>query len=350
MPAPKYLFTTYLSAYDALTSIDTWLVNTMGYTRNLAPTADTVTYTGYKAHYQFTFATGETIYLNFHTDTTNSKLYLTTSRAYASGTAWNAQTGTAKVLSGAVIYGWVNVPTSTSNNALYLFGDTKGNCQIFVQRGANLATSDLLQWGLLDKSGFGTWTGGCFFDSWQISTTTLSKTSTAPYILKTSYSGESPVSAIDITCDTITTWAGLKNIQDTSPSYGIEPSSTIGTTSTTWSSVIVAAATGAYGINTITTTDNPYAGGVQSIKVNVCDAAVNGYVNMQTGNIVLGPNPTVYARHEATQRLSPIGRVSFGYQCPIAGFYSYVAPGTQLVQDGRTFILMGSIAAEMVSV
>jgi hypothetical protein len=351
MPTPKYLFTTYTSAQDALNTIDAWLVTIMGYTRNLAPTADSVTYTGYKAHYQYSFVTGETLFLNFHTDTTNSRLYLTTSRAYSSSMPWNAQSGTAQVLSGDVIYGYVNIPTASANNALYLFGDAFGNCQLFVQRGSDLAASDLLQWGLLDKSGFGTWTGGCFFDSWQIPATTLSATSPAPYILNISNASEAPASAIDITSDTTTTWAGLKSIADTTATYNFEPSATIGTTSSSWSSIIVAAGSGAYGKSDITTTERHGSGAsVPSAKVNVSEDFVNGYVNMLTGRIVLGPNPTLYVRHESTQRLSPIGRMPFGYQCPIAGFYRYVAPGTQLAQDGRTFIMMGNIAAEMVSV
>lgn len=350
MPTPRYLFTTYASAQDALITIDTWLVNTMGYTRNLAPTADTITYTGYKAHYQFTFVTGETIYLNFHTDTTNSTLYLTTSRAYASGAAWNAQTGTAKVLSGAVIYGWVNVPTSTSNNALYLFGDAKGNCQIFVQRGTNLAAGDLLHWGMLDKSGFGAWTGGCFFDSWRIATTTLSDASSSPQLVNTSRALKAPTGAVDVTCDTITDWGGLKSLSDSDANYDAEVSATIGTTSSAWSAVIVAASVGLYDLGDIVTQCRHGAGYVPSAKTNVCDDLLNGYVNTMTGKISLLPNPTIYVRHESTQRLSPIGRMPFGYHCPIAGFYPHVAPGTQLVQGGRTFVMMGGIAAEMVSV
>jgi len=348
MPAPKYLVTTYTSAYNALTTIDTWLVNTMGYTRNLAPTADTVTYTGYKAHYQFTFVTGETIYLNFHTDTTNSKLYLTTSRAYVSGTAWNAQTGTANVLSNAIIYGWVNVPTSSSNNALYLFGDSAGNCQVFIQRGIDIAASDMLQWGLLNKGGFGSWSGGLFFDSWQIRSTTLDSTASAPSIINAS-NYETPVGAIDITCDSITCWAGIKTFSGRNSSQTYEPDSTIGTTSSYWSSIIVGSTIGRM-LNSFLSQNSDNSGAFPSSKANVSEDMPTGYVNMITGKVSLGPNPTIYVRHESTQRLSPIGRIPFGYQCPIAGFYRHVAPGTQLVQDGRTFIMMGNIAAEMVSV
>lgn len=345
MSTPKYLFTTYTSAYDALIKIDAWLVNVMGYTQNLAPTADTVKYAGYKAHYQFTFLTGENIYLNFHTDTAASKCYMTTSRAYSSSNAWNAQVGTAKLLSNDIIYGSVNIPTSTSNNALYLFGDAAGNCQIFIQRGNDIATGDLLQWGLLDKSGFGTWVGGCYFDSWMIKGTSLSSDNASPLIVNGSATSDIPVGAIDISVDSITTWAGIKTF-----STGSEPSSPIGTTSTYWSSVIVGATT--YMLNTFETSDRDsyYYYHTPSNNTNVVDDLPVGYVNMITGKITLGPNPTIYVRHEATQRLSPIGRMPFGYHCPIAGFYRHVPPGTQLVQDGRTFIMMGGIAAEMVSV
>jgi hypothetical protein len=55
--------------------------------------------------------------------------------------------GGATVLSNAIIYGKVNIPTTSTNNGLYLFGDAHGNCQVFVQRAADLAISDLLQWG-----------------------------------------------------------------------------------------------------------------------------------------------------------------------------------------------------------
>ena len=349
MPTPRYLFTNYTSAQNALTTIDTWLVNTMGYTRNLAPTADT---TGYTAHYQFTFVTGETIYLNFHTNTTNSLLYLTTSRAYASGTAWNAQTGTAQVLSNAIIYGWVTVPTVTSNNALYLFGDAKGNCQIFIQRGSDLSVGDLLQWGLLDKSGFGTWVGGCYFDSWSIRGLTLSAINCPPCIINGGLYADVPVGAVDITMDSITTWSGFKTFGGNSSVYNYEPNSDISYNPAYHSSIISGAgSSGALGASVLVTTESEVNNtAFATSKTNVVEDMPYAFVNMITGKISLGPNPTIYARHEATQRLSPIGRMPFGYHCPIAGFYRHVAPGTQLVQDGRTFIMMGNIAAEMVSV
>lgn len=349
MPTPKYLFTTYASCADAMSTIDTWLTSIMGYTRNLAPTADTVTFTGIRAHYQYTFVTGETIYLNFHTDTTNSKLYLTTSRDYSVSNAWNAQTGTAKFLSGACIYGWVNIPTSSSNNALYLFGDDKGNCQAFIQRGVDLSIGDLLQWGMLDKSGFGTWAGGCYFDSWQIQSLNLSSAScTAPMILNGAINQDTPVGAIDVTVDSKTDWSAITSFAGAGSSK-YEPPASIGTTASYYSSIITGSFTSYK--NSILCQERAVAGNyIPSTKVNVIEDLPAGFVNMITGTIALKPNPTIYVRHEATQRLSPIGRVPFGYHCPIAGTFRHVAPGTHLVQDGRTFIIMGNIAAEMVSV
>ena len=350
MPTPKYMFTTYTSAQDALSKIDTWLVSTMGYTRNLPPTADTVTYTGYKAHYQYTFLTGETIYLNFHTDTSNNKLYITTSRSYSESSAWNNQVGTASRMSGSIIYGFVNIPTSSSNNALYLFGDAKGNCQVYIQRGSDLATGDMLQWGLLDKSGFGSWNGGCYFDSWQIAGLTLSKDNVSPMILNGTMSSNVPLGAIDITLDTITAWAGIKTFSGASSQYNYEPQTPLSTASDYYSSIIVGSMTSYPNALVAAESTSVASYMIPSSKSNVTEDMPYGFVNMVTGKITLGPNPTIYARHEATHRLSPIGRVPFGYHCPIAGFYRHVAPGTQLVQDGRTFILMGNIAAEMVSV
>ena len=351
MPTPRYLFTTYASAQDALTSIDTWLVNTMGYTRNLAPTADSVTYTGYKAHYQFTFGSGETLYLNFHTDTTKSMLYLTTSRSYAAGTAWNAQTGTATVLSGSVIYGSAVIPTSSSNNSMYLFGDDKGNCQVFFQRGTTISISDYMHWGLLDKSGFGTWAGGCYFGALSLTSVTLSQTNVGPYIDLCTYSTHAPSSAIDITMDSITTWAALKSFA-TNSSYSSEVSSTIGSSSSSWSAIIVGADVGSSyeQYNHFYTAEDGGSYCASHSLTNTVETIIGGTVNSITGKIYMSKPATIYARHEATQRLSPIGRIPFGYHCPIAGYFQFVAPGTQLVQDGRTFIMIGNIAAEMVSV
>lgn len=348
MPAPKYLFTTYTSVQDALNTIDTWLVNTMGYTRNLAPTADTVTYTGYKAHYQFTFLTGETIYLNFHTDTTNSKLYLTTSRAYSSSLGWNAQAGTAKVLSGDIIYGTIIIPTTTTNNSLYLFGDESGNCQIFVQRGVNISASDFMQWGMLNKSGFGVWPGGCYFDSWSLPSTTLNPGNSGPCVINAA-NYHSPYGAVDVSVDGLTDWGAIYVLGGRS-SYLYEPDHPLDTSSTRYSSIAVGLS---FAINANLLTSDEDSGSnyyVPNQLCNVVEDFASGYVNTMTGRIVFGQNPTLYVRHEATQRISPIGRIPFGYHCPIAGAYQYVAPGTQLVQDGRTFIMIGNIAAEMVSV
>ncbi|MCK9428379.1 MAG: hypothetical protein M0R17_00030 [Candidatus Omnitrophica bacterium] len=348
MPTPKYLFTTYTSAQDALNSIDTWLVNTMGYTRNLAPTADTVTYTGYKAHYQFTFITGEVIYLNFHTDTVNSKLYLTTSRAYSSSLEWNVQSGTPKVQSGAVIYGTIVIPTTTTNNSLYLFGDASGNCQVFVQRGNNISASDLMQWGVLNKSGFGVWTGGCYFDSWLLPSTILSSSNSGPCIINAT-NQHSPYGAVDVSVDGLTDWGAIY-ILGGRGQQEYEPDNPLRTTSTYYSSIVV-------GLN-LTTNTNLLVSDMTDGSTyycpnqlcNVVEDFASGYVNNMTGRIVFGQNTTIYVRHEATQRISPIGCIPFGYHCPIAGAYQYVAPGTQLVQDDRTFIMIGNIAAEMVSV
>ena len=341
MPSPKYQFTTYTSAQNALNTIDTWLVSVMGYTRNLAPTADSVTYTGYKAHYQFTFVTGETIYLNFHTDTTNSRLYLTTSRAYASASNWNAQTGTASVQSGAIIYGYLNIPTAATNNSMYLFGDTYGNCQVFVQEGADISVSDFMQWGMLNKTGFGTWQGGCYFDSWNISRTTLGFNNSGPSIINSS-KDSSKYGAVDITVDGITDWALIKSLAGCTSNNLLEPVYPLVSGSADYSHIIVG-----HGLSATCNLLTNYNPGILS---NDVEDIISGYVNQMTGKIVFGQPPTLFVRHEATKRISPIGRVPFGYHCPIAGAYQYVAPGTQLVQDGRTFILIGNIAAEMVSV
>jgi hypothetical protein len=203
---------------------------------------------------------------------------------------------------------------------------------------------------MLDKSGFGAWTGGLYFDSWQIGGTVLSTSVCPPAIINGSDSAAVPVGAVDITADSITTWAGFKNFAGKNSSVSDEPSNPIGTTSQYWSSIIVGNPQSAFQ-NILGTSDvNGYATYISSSKSNIVEDMPVGFVNMITGKITLGPNPTIYMRHEATQRLSPIGRMPFGYHCPIAGFYRHVAPGTQLVQDGRTFIMMGNIAAEMVSV
>ena len=250
-----------------------------------------------------------------------------------------------------MLYGWVNIPTSSSNNALYLFGDEKGNCQIFIQRGADLSIGDMLQWGILNKSDFGTWTGGCYFDSWQIQNLSLTSPScTAPMILNGTLDSTPPVSAIDITVDSKTNWAAVSMFAGAGASYKYEPSATLDTSSNYYNSIIVGSFTSYQ--NSIVCYER--AGAmytiVPSTKTNIVEDLPGGFVNMITGTIALKPNPTIYVRHEATQRLSPIGRMPFGYHCPIAGTFRHVAPGTQLVQDGRTFIMMGNIAAEMVSV
>ena len=359
MPTPKYLLTTYTSANDALTTIDNWLVNVMGYYRNLPPTSDTVKYTGNKAHYQYTFQTGETIYLNFHTDTANSKLYLTCSSTYSSSLAWNAQTNTATVLSGGVVSASIVIPTTASNNALYLFGDNKGNFQVFVQRGSTISLSDFMQWGVLNKSGFGSWTGGQYFSAYSLATATLTAgtltySDPGPYLQRDSYSSHTPYGAIYVTVDGNSAWAAIKAFM-AGTSSNAEPSSTIGVTSGTWSSIIVGSCVcDSYEQrDTLPTAEEGSYGGYGNPHYyisNTVEILASGYVHCITGKISLGPNQVIYARHESTQRVSPIGRVPFGYHCPIAGYYQYVAPGTQLVQDGRTFMFIGNIAAEMVSV
>ena len=353
MSTPRYLFTTYTSVTDALTTIDAWLVSTMGYTRNLGPTTDTVSFTGQKAHYQYTFLSGETICLNFHTDTVNNLLYLTCSTMYSVSLAWNAQTATATVLSGALIYSKIVVPVTTTNNALYLFGDASGNCQIFVQRGSTLAVSDLMHWGLLNKSGFGAWLGGQYFYARSLNSTTLSNSNVGAGLWIGSGSSSTPTGAIYISIDAKTNWAAIKSFSEGALGSS-EPSATIGKTSAYWSSIIVGSNfSSAYSPGEIPTYENDYSELnyiTPSVNAVIVEDLPGGYVNGISGKIHMSDPFTIYARHEAAQAISPIGRTPFGYHCPIAGYYQFVPSGTQFVQDGRTFMLIGNVAAEMVSV
>ena len=354
--ANLWQYTTYGNVSDVLTALDTWLVNTMGYTRNCAPTADTTTYTGAKAHYQYTFQTGETIYLNFHTDTVNAKLYLTTSTAYSSSLGWNTQAGTAKVLSGGVIYGFVVLPAATvttpatSNNALYLFGDSKGNCQLFVQRGATLDIHDFMHWGLMDKSGFGTWAGGQYFGGWTMQRTDGTKF--APTLDCASGTDENPCGAIYMTNDSITNWAAIKTFIQPDQYHVGEPSSTIGTTSSTWSSIIVGSNTTSNSLGNWKCADKDsslYNSFPSRVDIT-SEYFISGHVNAITGKIVPTAGPLYWVRHEATQRLSLIGRIPFGYQLPVSSIYKSIAPGTVFMYNGKKLVSMGNIAAEQVAV
>lgn len=346
MATTRYLISSYASAYDALTQIDAWLVGAMGYTRNLAPTSDTVTYTGYKAHYQYTFATGETIYLNFHTDTTNGAIYLNCSRSYSSSLAWNAQIGAAAMLSGAIGYAKVTVPVSASNNALYMFGDALGNCQVFFQRGNALDVSDLLQWGKLDKSGFGAWTGGCYFSGWNMASTTISASCSSPCLIYGSADSSVPHMFIDVTASEGTFWASVKSFNQNPSAISREPSSTIGTTSSTWTGMHASADVSGYDGYLIA--GESFATPM-SINTFTVQDDISGYLCNMTGRIHMY-SPILYIRREVSQKITAIGRIPFGYHCPVASYPQYVAPGTELVRDSRTFVLMGNIAAEKVSV
>jgi hypothetical protein len=355
--------TTYTTGLDILTQIDTWLVNTMNYTRNLTPTSDAVTVTGYKSHYQYTFPSGETGYLTFKTDTAANKIYVNSSNGYASTSAWNNQPEQTRSVSGSSITPSISFVPSASK-MLYMFGDLKGNIQIFVQKGTRFDSTSLIQFGVLDKTGFGQWTGGVYISCFDLGTESneVTITNASPTLIanadNTYGATYRPRMLVDIVYKGKKIWAGVYRHNIGSQSSGEYPTiASISASSSYYNNntelilfpdvCVNYSSTGSslpsYRLTSYNYTDHPNRNSFTSMQ------DMSGYVCSMTGRIFMY-SPIIHIRHESTGRISVIGRMPFGFHCPVASVSSLdaITPGTEIVQNGRTFVLMGNIAAEKV--
>lgn len=361
--ANLWLKTTYNTDLDLLTTIDTWLVNTMNYTRNMAPTSDTVTVTGYKSHYQYTFPTGEIGCLTFKSDTSAKKIYANSSKSFNGTSAWNNQPNQTRSMNGTTISPKITY-VENSNKMVYLFGDLKGNIQIFVQKGTKFDSTSLIQFGVLDKTGFGNWTGGvyisCFDLGYNTPTTPANETTVAiasPMMIANIGETNQNYPArmfVDVTYNAESVWAGMYQHNFGSQTAETPPVSAMGGYASTVTKLILFP-------DVVVGDSNSSA---QVIGNNYYDYVYlshpnrNSFTNMQdlsgyvcsiTGRIFMY-SPMIHIRHESTGRISLIGRMPFGFHCPVASVSSLdaIAAGTEIVQNGRTFVLMGNIAAEKV--
>jgi hypothetical protein len=361
--ANLWLKTTYNTDLDLLTTIDTWLVNTMNYTRNMAPTSDTVSVTGYKSHYQYTFPTGEVGCLTFKSDTSGKKIYVNSSKSFNGTSAWNNQPDQTRSWNNTTISPKITYVEGTSK-MVYLFGDLKGNIQIFVQKGTKFDSTSLIQFGVLDKTGFGSWVGGlyvsCYDLGYDTPTTPANETTvTIASPVMVANTGETdynypPRMFVDVTYNTESVWAGMYQHNYGSQSYEMPLVSTLGSYASTVTKLIL--------FPDVCVGDSNYSSQIQGR--NFYDYTytsfpnrnsftsmqdLSGYVCSITGRIFMY-SPMIHIRHESTGRISLIGRMPFGFHCPVASVSSLdaIMPGTEIVQNGRTFVLMGNIAAEKV--
>jgi len=184
--AALYEFGTFTSPIDLLGKIDLYLVNVLGWTRNMAPTIIGGE-SGYRAHYQRTITklgVARTLFLNFYAsgsaaDTPHpgipsnylSKyygLYIYGSTGFDNGQLWHAQPGySASAITGGVTTARIRMHATVNTTPSYsFFGSAEGDFFGFV--GAlNTSPSGgrptIICAGVMDKSTCGPYTGGEFF-------------------------------------------------------------------------------------------------------------------------------------------------------------------------------------------
>jgi len=164
-----------------LNTLDTWLVSTVGYTRNMTPTTAG---SGLRAHYQITTPRGNTLFVNFRswrkevwtaiqtgavpsytTSTVVDGLMMNLSKAYVgSGALWDVQGG--QVQSGNLYWDGIGVHAAAYNNIpAYHFYHLSNPHLIVIVLEWQLGWFSRLIWGEPDSTGAGSFApnNGYFF-------------------------------------------------------------------------------------------------------------------------------------------------------------------------------------------
>jgi hypothetical protein len=179
----RYASGTYTTPLDLLNALDTYLVSTLGWTRNMTPTLIAGKTAGYRAHYQKTIAKNSestVVYLNLASaGSTSENIYTTPawlsaanqigvhcycSTGYNSSNAWDQQPGIATILStlvGAIAF--IQLQSTGSALPYNFHGDAYGDWYISVTAQSSVYRNQYLTCGIIDKSGHGVWTGGTYY-------------------------------------------------------------------------------------------------------------------------------------------------------------------------------------------
>ena len=180
----RYTSGTYSTPLTLLTALDTYLVSTLGWTQNMAPTLIAGKSISYRAHYQKNITkNGETVtvYWNMATQGNASENIFTTtswqtsstntiglygycSTGYNAGSAWDGQAGLALALTSLKgMISCVNCPASGSGYAYNFYGNQFGDFYLTTQYTIPSNFRQYMTCGLLEKAGYGVWSGGTYY-------------------------------------------------------------------------------------------------------------------------------------------------------------------------------------------
>lgn len=179
----RYSFGTYSSPIALLEVVDAFLVNTLGWTRNMGPTAVSGK-SGRRAHYQRTITkngVSRTLYWNFwaagasevqgsfaneiNAGTNKIGLYAYGSTGYDNALAWDRQPGyPVSASTGYGLFSYAVLPLApASDTDYYLFGDSFGDAYFLLESEPDTNVCASLYAGVLDKGIAGAYDGGEFY-------------------------------------------------------------------------------------------------------------------------------------------------------------------------------------------
>lgn len=174
---------TYANPIALLGIIDTFLVDVLGWTRNMGPTA-VAGKSGRRAHYQRTITkhgVSHTLYWNFwasgaaeiqgssSSEMSNAAkfvgLYAYGSTGYDAGLAWDRQPGyPVSTSTGYGLFSYMMLPLAPGSPLdYYLFGDAYGDAYFLAESAFGTDVCASLYAGVLNKEVAGSYDGGAFF-------------------------------------------------------------------------------------------------------------------------------------------------------------------------------------------
>lgn len=184
--AALYEFGTFTSPIDLLGKIDLYLVNVLGWTRNMAPTL-IAGQSGYRAHYQRTITklgVARTLFINFYASGSASDtphpgipsaylykyygLYIYGSTGFDNVQLWHAQPGqSVSAITGNVTTARIRMHATVNTTPSYsFFGSVEGDFFGFVgslNTEVSAGYPTIICAGVMDKSTSGPYVGGEFF-------------------------------------------------------------------------------------------------------------------------------------------------------------------------------------------
>lgn len=259
----RYTSGTYTSPINLLSSLDTYLVDVIGWTRNMGPTAQSGKQ-GRRAHYQKVITKNgvtRTVYWNLWaagasevqgtsssetpTGTTYIGLYSYPSTGYDAGLTWDRQPGYPVSQTSLGLFPYCPTELAPTTPPRYVFfGNLYGDVYCLIEKTVDTGTCSSIYAGVLNKSGAGAYLGGEFAGASRIPGSNVDSTGTgdAPFSQITTPGYANTSLFIRAQVDAVTDWVsvqwrhapaeilstktaliGVGNVGHQYPIYNVEP-------------------------------------------------------------------------------------------------------------------------------